>query len=69
MNAERLVKATAAAQGLTLSQVAERFGTSQQNFSKRLHVGRFTLSEWEQIADALGCKLYFGFELPDGRMI
>lgn len=69
MDAERLIKTCCAAQGLTVSEVAEKFGTSQQNFSKRLKVGRFTLQEWESIAQCLGVQFDIGFILPDGRRI
>ena len=42
---------------------------SQQNFSKRLKVGKFTQKELEEIAQALGAKYISIFEFPNGTRI
>lgn len=44
-------------------------GMSQQNFSKRLMVGKFTKEEYERMAEILGAKFIFRFEFPDGTRI
>lgn len=44
-------------------------GMSQQNFSKRLRVGKFTKEEYEQMAELLGAEFVFRFEFPNGVRI
>lgn len=69
MNAERMVKAAAAMQDVSISEVAERLGTSQQNFAKRLKHGRFSIDEWERIAAALGLKFSLSFINPEENTV
>ena len=54
---------------MSLTELAERLGMSQQNFSKRLKVGKFTQEELEEIANALGAKYISVFEFPNGTRI
>lgn len=54
---------------MSLTELAERLGMSQQNFSKRLKVGKFTQEELEEIAKALGSKYISAFEFPNGTRI
>lgn len=51
------------------TELAKRLGMSQQNFSKRLKVGKFTELELIQIAKALGCEYHSYFEFSDGTKI
>ena len=44
-------------------------GMSQQTFSSRLKVGKFSKSEYERMAEILGAKFIFRFEFPDGTRI
>lgn len=44
-------------------------GMSQQNFSKRLQVGKFSKEEYEKMAEILGAKFVFRFEFPNGTRI
>lgn len=55
--------------GITMTEIGEKMGTSQQNFSKRVVKGKFTQEEMQQIAEILGAKWYSGFEFPDGTKI
>ena len=54
---------------MSLTELAEKLGMSQQNFSKRLKVGKFTQDELENIAKALGAKYISAFEFPNGTRI
>ena len=54
---------------MSLTELAEKLGMSQQNLSKRLKVGKFTQEELEDIAKALGAKYISGFEFPNGSRI
>ena len=69
MTLQQKVKAACDICGITLTELAERMGTSQQNFSKRLKVGKFTQEELEKIAKALHCEYRSGFYFPDGSKI
>ena len=44
---------------ITVTELARRLGTSQQNLSKRLKVGKFSQDELETIANAIGCQISF----------
>jgi len=55
--------------GISQTELAKRLGMSQQNFSKRLKVGKFSDSELQNIANALGCKYHSYFEFSDGTKI
>ena len=44
-------------------------GMSQQNFSKRLKVGKFSKDEYDKMAQILGAKFVFRFEFPNGTSI
>ena len=67
LTAFELITAACSMQGLTLSELAERYGTTQQNLRKRALVGKFSLDEWEKIAAALGGSLVFQFKFSDGN--
>lgn len=66
---QQRVKASCELAGMSLTELAEKLGMSQQNFSKRLKVGKFTQEELEDIAKALGAKYVSVFEFPNGTKI
>ena len=66
---QQRVKASCDLAGITITELANRLGTSQQNLSKRLKVGKFTQDELNNIAKALGAKYISVFEFPDGTKI
>lgn len=51
------------------AELARRIGTSSQAFGQRLKTGKFTSSELEKIAEALGAEYFFGFKFSDGTEI
>lgn len=55
--------------GITLTELGNRMGMSQQNFSNRLKIGKFSKEEYETMASILGAKFIFQFEFPDGTII
>ena len=63
------IKAACDVAGLSATELGAKMGMSQQNFSKRLKVGKFSKSEYEQMAEILGAKFIFRFEFPDGTRI
>lgn len=66
---QQRVKACCELADMTITELAEKMGTSQQNLSKRLKVGKFTQEELEEMAHYLGCKYISVFEFPDGKQI
>lgn len=66
---QQRVKASCDLAGISITELAERMGTSQQNLSKRLKVGKFTQEELEDMANCLGCKYISVFEFPNGTRI
>ena len=66
---QKKVKASCELAGMSLTELAEKLGMSQQNFSKRLKVGKFTQEELEEIANALGAKYLSVFEFSNGTRI
>ena len=66
---QKKVKASWELAGMSLTELAVKLGMSQQNFSKRLKVGKFTQEELEEIANALGAKYISVFEFPNGTRI
>lgn len=55
--------------GITVTQLAAKLGTSQPALSKRLKTGKFTQSELEHIAEVLGCEYHSILVLPDGTKL
>lgn len=66
---EQRIKASCELAGVSITELAQKMGMSQQNLSKRLKVGKFTQEELEQIASCLGCKYISVFEFPNGSKI
>lgn len=69
MTIQNQIKACCDIAGITLTELANRLGTSQQNLSKRLKVGKFTKEELEHIAAILGCVYKSSFQFPDGSKV
>lgn len=63
------MKAACDVAGISLTELANRMGLSQSNFSQRLKTGKFTKEELEQMAQCLGCKYVSYFEFEDGTKI
>ena len=66
---QQRVKASCELAGMSLTELAEKLGMSQQNFSKRLKVGKFTQEELDKRAKVLGAKYISVFEFPNGTRI
>ena len=51
---QQRIKASCELANMSITELAEKIGTSQQNLSKRLKVGKFTQEELEEMASYLG---------------
>lgn len=54
---------------MTISELAEKLGTSQPNLSNKLKRDNFHETELNQIAEVLDVKYEANFVLEDGRKI
>lgn len=54
---------------ITISELAEKMGTSQPNLSNKLKRDNFSENELNQIAEVLEVKYEANFVLDDGRKI
>lgn len=69
MTIEQKIKLACTFANISESELARRIETSPQNLHQRLKVGKFSYSELEKIADALGAEFEFSFRFPDGTTI
>jgi len=69
MTAKQLIEMAQAYAGISSAELARRLGWSPQLLNKRIKTGKFSLEEWQQIADALGAELNIGFKFPDGKSV
>ena len=69
MTLQQRVKASCELADISLTELANKLGMSQQNFSKRLKTGKFTQDELERIAKALGATYVSAFVFPNGTRI
>ena len=65
----RKIKTAAAHAGISEAEVARRLESSPQSFNKRLKTAKFSPSELEGIAAAMGASLRVDFMFPDGTII
>ncbi|MDO4549436.1 MAG: XRE family transcriptional regulator [Clostridia bacterium] len=63
------IKLSEAYAKISEAELARRLGKTSQSFGQRLKTGKFTSSELETIADALGAKFECNFVFPDGTKI
>lgn len=62
---QKIVMALAYAE-LTQAELARRLGMQPQLLNQRMATGRFTIDEWEKIAEAIGAKLDIAFVFEKG---
>ena len=65
LTAGEKVKALLKRRGMTLTQLAEKLGTSQSNISGKMTRDNFSEKELHEIAQALDCTFEAGFTMND----
>lgn len=63
------IKSACMVAGITQTELAERLGQSQSNFSKRIKTGKFSQEELYRMAVILGCRYVYYFEFPNGKRV
>jgi hypothetical protein len=68
---KRKIMTAAAYGGKTQADIARACGFNVQAFSNKLALEqpRFSLEEWQKIAEAVGARYDSAFEFPDGMRI
>lgn len=69
MTARQIIEMAVKYAGITNAELARRLEWSPQLLNKRLNTGKFTVEEWDIIANALGAELRLGFKFQDGRVV
>lgn len=69
MDISTKIKVACTVKGISVSELARRIGTTPQNLSGRLKVGKFTGEELEKIAAALDATVELFFTLSDGSKV
>lgn len=66
MTAKKLIGMALAYKGMSNADLARSLGWSPQLLNKRLNTGKFTMDEWQTIAEAMGAKSEIHFVFDDG---
>lgn len=69
MGMSKKIKMLMVEKDITLSELAEKIGTSQPNLSNKMKRDNFSEKELNQIAEVLDVKYEANFVLEDGRKI
>lgn len=69
MPISKRIKIVCAHSDISLAELARRIGISPQNLNAKMKRESFTVSELEQIAQAVGCNYENAFVLKDGTKI
>ena len=67
MTVRQLVEMAVAYAGISNAELARRLGWSQQLLNKRMNTGKFSMEDWENVAEALGAKAKICIVFPDGK--
>ena len=69
MRISEQIKILCVRNNISLAELARRLGKSPQNFNSKLKRESFTISELEQIAEAVGAKFERSFVLINGEKV
>ncbi|MEG1492574.1 MAG: XRE family transcriptional regulator [Oscillospiraceae bacterium] len=69
MNLTTKIRMLESAAGISEAELARRMNTTSQALGQRIKTGKFTSSELECIAEAVGAKYEYKFILQDGTEI
>ena len=69
MTIQQQIKAACDVAGITVTELGKQMGMSQQSISNRVKTGKFTIEEYQRMAQIMGAKFTFQFEFPDGTII
>lgn len=53
--------------GINITKLADRLGITRQCLHRRLDIGRLTVQQWQEIADALGGQLTLNITFNESK--
>ncbi len=69
MTVKQLIDMGTSYAGISNAELARRLGWTPQILFNRMKTGKFSVEDWEKIAEAPRAEFYMGFRFPDGREI
>ena len=69
MDISTKIKMACTATKTSEAELARRIGTSPSAFNQRMKTGKFSSTDLEKIAEALGVKFVCYFEFPNGDRV
>ena len=69
MTAKQLIDMALGYAGMTQRELAQRLGWTPQLLNNRIKTGKFSVEEWETIANAIGAKMKICMVFPDGKEV
>lgn len=66
MDIPKKIKLATTYAGISEAELARRVGSSSQAFGQRMKTGKFSSSDLDKIAEALGAKFVCCFRFPNG---
>ncbi len=69
MDISKKIKLAETYANISEAELARRMGTTSQAFGQRMKTGKFSSSDLNNIAEALGAKFICKFQFPDGTEI
>ena len=66
MTAKQIIDMGLAKRGISKGELARQLGWSRQLLSTRMNTGKFSVEEWESIANAIGAEIQIAFLFDDG---
>lgn len=69
MTTAQKIKMALAYAGMSEAELARKIDSSPSAFNQRMKTDKFTSTELEKIATALGATYSFSFDFPDGTHI
>ena len=69
MTISKKIELAAKYKGISLAELARRWGTTPQNLHNRMKVDKFSTAELEAIAAAMGARLEVAFVFEDGEKV
>lgn len=69
MTTAKKIKMALAYKGISEAELARLINTSPSAFNQRMKTDKFTSTELQEIATAIGATYTFSFDFPDGTKI
>ena len=69
MTVSEQIKVLCVRKDISLAELARRLGTTPQAFGAKCNRGKFSVEDFEKIAEVVDCQYLHYFKLPNGDII